>query len=289
MFLNNFRLKQIRPLLDNFITVQEITSENKYILSHPNGAKVNDIIVKKLKEEVDTPVPAEIQGQVGPCQFDYDKVHLATLNANDPNLEQKVVVLNASSPTNIYVCPIDQIGVAETIAEKVLAYAKIDENMTGFAPGFGKMCLAKSLEDGEWYRGACIEIIDDKFKIFFVDYGFKEILPREQLKMIDPHLMETLFLANHCILQGFENAELAHIYEEKYSNVIEERLPFATEVKLKVIKQDPDHGYFIVKMHPEVKLNINPEVIQKPSEEEEEKIRKIKELEAQLSMLRMNS
>ena len=29
---------------------------------------------------MDTPVPAEIQGQVGPCQFDYDKVHLGKIS-----------------------------------------------------------------------------------------------------------------------------------------------------------------------------------------------------------------
>ena len=29
---------------------------------------------------MDTPVPAEIQGQVGPCQFDYDKVHLGMIS-----------------------------------------------------------------------------------------------------------------------------------------------------------------------------------------------------------------
>ena len=86
------------------------------------------------------------------------------------------MVLYAENPQNIFVCPSNQIGLAENIATQVDNYAKIDENMVGFAPKIGKMCVAQSMDDDGWYRGACVGFDEDKFVIFFVDYGFKEVL-----------------------------------------------------------------------------------------------------------------
>ena len=145
--------------------------------------------------------------------------HIASLVKNDPNLEQKVMVLYAENPQNIFVCPSNQIGLADKIATQVDNYANIDENMVGFAPKIGKMCVAQSTDDDGWYRGACVGFVEDKFEIFFVDYGFKEVLPRNRLKMIDPLLMKTVFFANHCVLKGFENSEMASHFNEKYGEV----------------------------------------------------------------------
>ena len=138
---------------------------------------------------------------------------------NDASLEQNVMVLYAENPQNIFVCPSNQIGLAENIATQVDNYAKIDENMVGFAPKIGKMCVAQSMDDDGWYRGACVGFDEDKFVIFFVDYGFKEVLTRNRLKMIDPLLMKTVFFANHCVLKGFENSEMAPRFDEKYGQI----------------------------------------------------------------------
>ena len=179
---------------------------------------------------------------------------------------------------------------ADKIAEQILAYVKIDETMVGFAPGKGKMCLAKSKDDNTWYRASCLNPLDDnQFEIFFVDYGFIEVLPRDRLKMIDPILMETVFLANHCILEGFDNSdpELVQIYEEKYGDIIKERVPFMTEKKLQVLKQHPD-GYYVIHM-PKME-DLNPKVAKKEpldNDDEEKKKLKIKELEEQINKLRM--
>ena len=41
--------------------------------------------------------------------------------------------------------------------------------------------------------------------MFFVDFGFTELLPKTRTKAIHPKFMETPFLANHVCLEGFED------------------------------------------------------------------------------------
>lgn len=108
--------------------------------------------------------------------------------------------------------------------------------------------------------------------MFFVDYGFTEVLPRERLKVIDPMLMKTVFLANHCVLEGFEDADKAEAFTKQYGAKVTELLPFMHQTKVKVIaKKD---GYFVAKFG-ELK-DMKPET---------EKERQIRELQEQLAKL----
>ena len=52
--------------------------------------------------------------------------------------------------------------------------------------------VVKSKDDDGWYRGACVQLCGDEFEIFLVDYGFREVLPRDRIKMMDPSLMKTV-------------------------------------------------------------------------------------------------
>ena len=111
---------------------------------------------------------AEIDGQ-----FNYDKAHICELKS-EPGLEQDAYVMYADSPARIFVCPSNQIGIADKLSNQITNYAQLDPKMTGFGPGIGKLCLAKSNEDEAWYRGACLaQENQDHYKIFFVDYGFQ--------------------------------------------------------------------------------------------------------------------
>jgi len=285
------RLKQIEPLLHADLIIKDVKEDGgvrKYVVGHPNGTLVNEIVSKKLNEEMDTPIPFEIQGQEMGGHFDYNNGHIASLIKNDPSLEQNVMVLYAENPQNIFVCPSNQIGLASEIATQVDNYAKIDENMVGFAPKIGKMCVAQSMDDDGWYRGACVGFDEDKFVIFFVDYGFKEVLTRNRLKMIDPLLMKTVFFANHCVLKGFENSEMAPRFNEKYGEIVKERLPFGTDLKLQVLKQDAESGYFITQI-PKIMDDLNPDDCIEKSSVDTAKERRIKDLEAQLELLRRAS
>ena len=45
----------------------------------------------------------------------------------------------------------------------------------------------------------------EEYEMFFVDFGFTELLPKTRTKAIHPKFMETPFLANHVCLEGFED------------------------------------------------------------------------------------
>ena len=50
------------------------------------------------------------------------------------------------------------------------------------------------------------QAIDDtgKFVVFYPDYGFQEVVCRSKIIPIAEELMKTPFLANHCVLAGFD-------------------------------------------------------------------------------------
>ena len=73
-----FRLKQLEPLLHAGLVVKEVKEDGgvkKYVVEHPNGSLINEIISKKLNEEMDTPIPFEIQGQEMGGHFDYVRIY----------------------------------------------------------------------------------------------------------------------------------------------------------------------------------------------------------------------
>ena len=69
-------------------------------------------------------------------------------------------------------------------------------------------------------------------------------MPRANLKVIDPVLLETPFLANQCVLEGFDDASKVEEYDKEFGKIVEERLEFMSEVKLSVVKKQGD--YFII-------------------------------------------
>ena len=54
-------MKQLAPILNDFEVVGE--KNKKFVLKHPNGKTVNQIIKEKLSEASGTTVPPEIQGE----------------------------------------------------------------------------------------------------------------------------------------------------------------------------------------------------------------------------------
>ena len=63
--------------------------------------------------------------------------------------------------------------------EQVRNYAAATEaDFRGFRPLSNKMCVAKSSDDGQWYRAACLAQEEDTFVLFFADFGFVEEVNR---------------------------------------------------------------------------------------------------------------
>jgi len=276
------KLKQLSPILNDFEVVEE--KDKTFVLKHPNGKTLNEIIKEKLSEASETAVPREIQGEEVDGQFNYDKAHLAALVPDKPDLLQNVFILHTESPQQIFVCPENQIGLAEKLSEQCEAYANIDKAMVGHSPSKGKLCLAQSKQDDSWYRAACIDIIGDEYEMFFVDYGFIELVPRIRMKAIHPKLMEVVFLANPVCLEGFEDMTKTKEYKDQFGEEVAQKLEPFSATKVKVVKQNKEEGYYIgrfkelkdMKPKPQVDLNMTPE----------EKDKKLIELMAQLEALK---
>ena len=69
---------------------------------------------------------------------------------------------------------------------------------------------------------------------------------------------------------------------------VKERLPFGTDLKLQVLKQDAESGYFITQI-PKIMDDLNPDDCIEKSSVDTAKERRIKDLEAQLELLRRAS
>ena len=83
---------------------------------------------------------------------------------------------------------------------------------SGFTPITDQVCLAKSSEDGNWYRAACILEADGaEYTMIFADHGFIESVATRNLLPISDALMELPFLANAARIEGWEEVEEADL------------------------------------------------------------------------------
>ncbi|XP_033125046.1 tudor domain-containing protein 1-like [Anneissia japonica] len=77
------------------------------------------------------------------------------------------------------------------------------ENTSGYKAKIGTLCAAKA--DGEWYRGAVMDIKDsDTVSIRFLDYGDIRDIPANSLRKLEDRLTKIPILAAQCRLMGIE-------------------------------------------------------------------------------------
>merc|ERR1719328_946830 len=250
------KLAQLQPLFESPLTIQRmkdgngvtVTSSNqedvKYVLIHPNGKTIQDMIQDKLNETTEEASKGDIQGGTIEGLYDYNKCRFVELKCNSSDsaaqyIEQDVIVLSAESPTEIFVCPTDQIGLAEDLQDQIRNYvAAVGDNYLGAAPIPNHLCIAKSVEDEQWYRAVCYKQLgDDMYELMFVDYGNVEIIPRKNIMHMAEEIMKTPLLASHCVLEGFEDQSKSDLYKKAFGDKIQELLPMFEDVTLIVVKK----------------------------------------------------
>ena len=106
----------------------------------------------------------------------------------------------------------------------------------GHTPTEGEICIVRSLEDGDWYRGACVQVISggstNSFQFLLVDFGsvitcFADDVRRIPKRFVDGHP----FVAQHAILKGCEHME---VISEILAKRVAELLPINAPVEVKV-------------------------------------------------------
>ena len=91
------------------------------------------------------------------------------------------------------------------------------------------------------------QAIDDtgKFVVFYPDYGFQEVVCRSKIIPIAEELMKTPFLANHCVLAGFDKDKTRQPTEVETALMASKLGAFET-VRTKVVRKDKEGGFLVV-------------------------------------------
>ena len=124
---NQVMMKTLDPMFESGLTVTNVTADNKYELTHPNGKTVGAILSGKIAEPEEVKSHGQVQGMGPGGEFSYDKCAFAELRV-EPGSLQEVLVLHIASPQEIYVTPCDQVGPRSPfsgISEKSMPAGKV--------------------------------------------------------------------------------------------------------------------------------------------------------------------
>ena len=99
----------------------------------------------------------------------------------------------------------------------------------------GKFCIAKYSVDGGWYRG-CIVSSSEQFEIEFIDYGDKEIVNRNDIKLISEKFCE---IPQSCITVQLHDVHIDDIDDKGTKQWLENKVE--QQFKLQVM-ETIEHG-----------------------------------------------
>ena len=72
----------------------------------------------------------------------------------------------------------------------------------------GQIFCAKYTEDGNFYRARVLEVVDSKhIKVQYVDFGNKEVIPVDRLRVLIGEFQTQPIQAYECRLHGVEPAD----------------------------------------------------------------------------------
>ncbi|KAL3716227.1 hypothetical protein ACJRO7_007913 [Eucalyptus globulus] len=119
----------------------------------------------------------------------------------------KVVVTEVLGGGKFYVQTVGDQKVA-SIQRQVASLNLQEAPLLGaFTPRKGDTVLAQFSADNSWNRAmivsaprGTVESADDKFEVFYIDYGNQEVVPYSRLRPLDPSLASTSGLAQLCSL-----------------------------------------------------------------------------------------
>ncbi|QQP35145.1 Tudor domain containing 1, partial [Caligus rogercresseyi] len=212
------KTRRLLPLLRAPLTVISVTnSSSNLVLRHPSGKSINTIIQDKIfLHEPDNCRNIEGQGRFN--VFDYNHCLISELcsKASYPSSSSlEAIILHIQSPKEIFATPLHSLPLYADTLRQIRAFVSINsKEPTHHRPDRNKLCLVKSSADGAWYRGVAL---DKRLNIFLADFGMieNEVSPSD-IQVMNPKLMESPLLANHCIYKGFEGLQL-EIDEEDMS------------------------------------------------------------------------
>lgn len=120
----------------------------------------------------------------------------------------EVEVVDVSDPISLFVRTVDDPNIA--IVEKLMEEFNAEGEKTAFEqpPSKGQIIAAKYHMDDLWYRvrydGIEKSADGPMHKVFFIDYGNPEVIPKERLAVLPDSISKIPGLARGCVLAGIK-------------------------------------------------------------------------------------
>ncbi|KAL3818459.1 hypothetical protein ACJIZ3_004364 [Penstemon smallii] len=118
-----------------------------------------------------------------------------------------------------------------------------------FNPKKSDIVLAQFSEDNSWNRAmivnaprGAVESTNDKYEIFYVDYGTQETVPYSQLRPLDPCISSGPGLAQLCSLAYIKVPNLKEDYGREAATRLSEHLSTSKEFKAVIEEKDSSGG-----------------------------------------------
>ncbi|XP_013886327.1 tudor domain-containing protein 15 [Austrofundulus limnaeus] len=153
-------------------------------------------------------------------------------------LELSVRCLDITSPSDFWCQLLDKVQVLDILMDEMQKYYSV--HTVPLQPG-ESLCVAKSPQDGKWYRGVIIGRQKDHSRVMLVDYGPIVEVKEQHLQAIALQFFRFEELAFRCSLNNLtEPADPAHgeDWSPEETDVLKEFvLKSATDLKCQVVSQ----------------------------------------------------
>lgn len=149
--------------------------------------------------------------------IDEETIYVKALNPLQPPAvgEEFNAQITCITNINVFYCQREvdecEIKPGEETLVSLNTYINERQNVLNFKklaipPAVGQIVLGLFKEDQLWYRARIVHSLpeDDKYQLFFVDYGNSDVVPISNIRQIEPKYLHLPFQAMKCQLQDVE-------------------------------------------------------------------------------------
>jgi len=235
------------------VKVQDVNAGNQCLISMKD-AEANDV----AQLMIDIGIAANEEPNKDPLEYKAGSLSIGN---------QTVVILNAVSPMQLYVCTIDMFMELSSSMSKLEEEAAESPAIT--CVELGDVVLV--CDEGTWYRGKVRDIEEDKVTVELVDIGSEATVGLANLKVGSSNITKDAVNAVSCCLDswiGEDKTLAAKNWGCKMGEIVE---PYS-EMEIEVVEQC-DNGQFRIRV-PGIEKKLKGNEVKSRAEMLKDKLRK---------------